>query len=282
MAAICLATLLVFWPSLKVIIGLAVRDDRYLQVILAPLVCLFLIYQKRTEIFAQARYSLRRGIPLLFLALLVGIVAEFAGGGVESNSLPTAVFAIILAWMAAFVLCYGKDSFLAALYPLSCLCLIIPLPPLWMGRIATGLQHGSAALSFRILRLSGIPVFRRGMVFSLPGLDFEVAPECSGIRSSLALMIVAVVVGYFNLRSAWARSALILMTVPIALFKNAVRIVGISTLGAYVDRVFIDGPFHHRYGGPLFSVVGITIFVLVLAGLQKIERRRPSRTACPS
>jgi exosortase/archaeosortase family protein len=86
-------------------------------------------------------------------------------------------------------------------------------------------------------------------------------------------LIVAIVAGYIYLRSGWARLALILMTIPIALFKNAVRIVGISTLAAYVNRIFIDGAFHHVYGGLLFSVVGMAIFVVVLAGLQKIERR---------
>jgi len=274
--AVCLPTLVLFWPTLKTAISLALRDDRYLQILLAPLVCLFLICWQRTEIFSKARYSPRAGIPLLSLAILLGVVAVYRDPGSESTGLPVAVCAIIFAWMAAFVLCYGVESFRAAIYPLSCLFLMIPLPPSWMDQIAAGFQHGSAAVSYKILRLSGIPVFRHGMVFSLPGLDFEVAPECSGIRSSLALMTVAIVAAYVYLRSGWARLALILLTVPIALFKNAVRIVSISTLAAYVDRIYVDGPFHHMYGGLLFSVVGMVIFVLVLAGLQRIERRRSS------
>ena len=273
--AICLSSLLVFWPSLKTAISLALRDDRYLQIVLAPLACSFLIFRQRREIFSQARYSPHAGIPLLSLAMLLGIVSVYRDPGSESASLLVAILAIILVWMAAFFLCYGARTFRAALYPLCCMFLMIPLPPSWMDRIAAGLQHGSAAVSYEILRLSGIPVLRRGMQFALPGLDFEVAPECSGIRSSLALMMVAIVAGYVYLRSGWARATLILLTVPIVLFKNSVRIVVISTLGAYVDRVFLDGPFHHRYGGLLFTVVGVVLFVLVLAGLQKIERRRP-------
>ena len=148
-----------------------------------------------------------------------------------------------------------------------------------MDWIAAGLQHGSATVSYEILRVSGIPVFRHGMLFSLPGLDFEVAPECSGIRSSLAMMMVAIIAGYAYLRSGWARLALILLTVPIALFKNAVRIVTISMLGAYVDRVFVDGPFHHQYGGLVFTIVGVTLFVAVLTGLQGIERWLMGRSA---
>jgi hypothetical protein len=48
--------------------------------------------------------------------------------------------------------------------------------------------------------------------------------------------------GYICLQSGWARSALILLTIPIVLPKNAARIVVISTLGAQVDQVFLDGP----------------------------------------
>ena len=280
--AICLPTLLVFWPSLKTAILLALHDDRYLQIVLAPLVCSFLIFRQRTEVFSQARYSPRAGIPPLSLAMLLGIVSLYRDPGSTGTGLLVTVFAIVLVWMAAFVLCYGVQSFRAGLYPLCCMFLMIPLPHSWMDRIAAGFQHGSAGVSYGLLRLSGIPVLRRGMVFSLPGLDLEVAPECSGIRSSLALLMIAIVAGYVCLRSGWARSALILLTVPIVLFKNAVRIVAISTLGAYVDRAFLDGPFHHQYGGLLFSVVGVTLFVLVLAGLQKIERRRPRPTVVQS
>jgi exosortase len=276
---ICLPTLLVFWPSLKTAISLALGDDRYLQILLAPLMCSFLIFRQRDEIFSQARHSPRAGIPLLSFAMLLGIVSVYRDPG---TSLSLAVFALILAWIAAFVLCYGVKSFWAGVYPLCCMFLMIPLPSSWMDRIAASLQHGSAAVSYQILRLSGIPVLRHGMQFSVPGLDFEVAPECSGIHSSLALMMVAIFAGYIYLRSGSARFTLILLTVPIVLFKNAARIVVISILGAYVDRIFLDGPFHHRYGGLLFSVPCVAVFVLVLAGLQNIERRRPVRAAGPS
>jgi len=96
-------------------------------------------------------------------------------------------------------------------------------------------------------------------------------------------VMVAIVAGYLYLRSGWTRSALMLLTIPIALLKNAIRIVAISTLAAYVDRIFIDGPFHHVYGGLVFSLAGVAIFVLVLAGLQAIERSgRPAIGDHPS
>ena len=270
-------TALLFGPALRQIVSLGIHSDRYLQILIAPLACGLLLYLERTELLARPLPSPRIGIALLSFAVLLGIVSKYAIPRNAAASLALTVSAMVLVWHAAFLACQGVASFRAAIYPLSCLFLMVPVPLSWLDRTSTFLQHGSAALAFRILRLTGIPVFRQGMLFSLPGLDFEVGPECSGIHSSLALMMIAIVAGYLYLRSGWMRAALIVLTVPIALFKNAVRIVAITILGSRVDRAFIDGPFHHRYGGVLFSLVAAALLVLVLAGLQRLEMRRPHR-----
>src|SRR5271165_2240821 len=197
---ICLTTLLLFWPALKADVTLALGDDRYLQIVLAPLMCLFLLFLTGGEILSQARYSPGLGIPLLSLAILMGIACMYVQAGPALTN-----FAIVLTWTSGFIFCYGVRSFLAGFYPVCCLFLMIPLPAAWMDGITAALQHGSAAVSYEMLRLFGIPVLRHGMIFSIPGLNFEVAPECSGIRSSLALLVIAIVAGYAYLRSGWAR-----------------------------------------------------------------------------
>lgn len=268
-----LLPLLAFWSPLRLVIGSALHDDRYLQIFAAPFISSFLIFWDRANIFLQARYSPRIGILLLSIFLLMAAAFKYGAG--SSDTIPiVAVVMTVLVWTAAFILRFGVLSFRAAVYPLSCLLLMIPVPSVWMNRIATALQHGSAAVSYELLKISGIPVLRHGMRFSLPGLEFEVAPECSGIRSSLALMMVALVTGYLCLRSRWLRAALLVLTLPIVVFKNAVRIAVLSTVGAYWDRAFLDGPVHHRYGGLLFSVVGVVLFVLLLRGLQILDRPR--------
>jgi exosortase len=272
MIAICLLAALVFWSSLEGAIRLALNDDRYLQIVLGPLACVFLLFWHKGHIFSQARYSPDIGIPILSLAVLLAACCRYMIPNSGTTGILGGTLGIVLIWLAAFVLRFGVRSFRAGVYPLGCLLLLIPVPPVWIDQVATGLQYGSAAVSHELIRLSGIPVWRHGMQFSIPGLDFEVAPECSGIRSSLTLMIVAVVAGYIYLRSAWSRSALVILTVPIVIFKNSVRIAGISILGAYVDPVFFSGPLHHSYGGLVFSVVGVILFVLALAAIQKVER----------
>jgi len=277
---VVLLTLLLFGLSLKSVVRLGLHDDRYLQIVVAPFACCLLLFWERTRIFSRANSSPQGGIWLLSVSALMGVLAVSLKPGGEDGAV-LAILAMILLWMGAFLFCCGFDSFRAAIYPLCCLFLMIPLPSSCMDRAAQLLQHASAATSYGILRMTAIPVLRHGMVFSLPGLDFEVAPECSGIHSSLALMMVAIVAGFIFLGSGWSRAALIALTVPIAIIKNSIRIAAIAFLAARVDRWFIDGPFHHRYGGLVFSAVAVVFFVLLLAGLQKIEKWRAGRNFSP-
>jgi exosortase len=265
LSALLTIELILFWPSLASAFSLAVHDDRYLQVLVAPLLAAFLVFWDRRAIFQQARYNLPAGTLLTIAAASLGVVSQ-------SRSLPVTVLAIVLSVLGGFLLCFGAEGFRAALYPLGGLFLMVPYPAAWMDRVAASLQYGSADVSYALLRVTGVPVFRHDLVFSLPGLDFQVGPECSGIHSSLALLLVSLIASYLYLRSSWSRAALILLTVPIALIKNAARISVIAMLGAYVDRIYIDGPLHHKYGGLVFSVLGAILFVLALVGLQRLER----------
>lgn len=271
--AICLLTLLLFWSTAEAAGNLSFSDERYSHIVFAPLFCIFLLYWKRQDIFVNARYSPYFGIPLLASSMLLGfIVMDRWSPRNETTGLLLVVFAIVLSWIAGFILCYGLQSFRRAIYPLSCLFLMLPIPSTWMDWITAGSVHGSANASHAILQAVGVSVFRDGMNFSVPGLNFQIAPQCSGIHSGLAFLIVGIVSGPLFLRTGWVRLVLILSTIPIAIFKNAVRIVVIALLGAYVDLDIIDGPLH-RYSGFVFTPLTFICFVPLVLALRKVELR---------
>jgi len=108
------------------------------------------------------------------------------------------------------------------------------------------------------------------MKLALPGLEIEVAPECSGIHSCLALALVGLLASRVCLRSGWNRLALVVSTIPIAIFKNAIRISVLASLGAYVNRAVLFGPIH-RKGGLVFTPIAVVLLVLLLFALQRIE-----------
>jgi exosortase len=175
--------------------------------------------------------------------------------------------------MAGFIICYGRRSFRAAIFPLLFLLLMIPIPPVLLDKTVLALQKGSAVVTYTLFKLLGVPVFWQQFKFSLPGVEIEIAEECSGIRSSLALFITSVLAGHVFLQSNWRKAIFSFLSIPVVIFKNAVRIVTISCLGVYVDPGFLHGRLH-RYGGLPFSLVSLAILVPLLFALQRGEISR--------
>jgi exosortase len=273
-AGLCAATLVLFLSPVVALTSLALHDARYSVTLAIPLISAALAWLNREEIFRDARYNLASGIVFTFTgcvffaigALLRNLTAEYA--------LPIKILAVLLIVAGVFAGCYGTRAARAAIFPLAFLALMIPIPAAIMDHAVVALQHGSAEVSYRIFKLTGVPVFRESTVrFSLPGVTIEVADECSGIRSSLSLLVSSIVAGYLVLRSGWSRTFLALMTLPIAIIKNALRIVTISSLGVYVDPGFLNGRLH-RYSGLPFSLVALVLLAPLLLLLIRAERQR--------
>ena len=187
--------------------------------------------------------------------------------------LSLAMAGLVTLWAGSFIACLGVRAFTAAAFPFFMLIFMIPLPPAILHAVIVFLQHASADATDVVFGLIGMPHFREGTVFALPGLTIHVAEECSGIRSSLALVISGFAMAYLLLRRTWTRTALILAIVPIAIIKNAVRIVALSWLAVYVDPSFITGSFVHRSGGIPIFVLALTMLGAVLLALRRFERR---------
>jgi exosortase/archaeosortase family protein len=104
----------------------------------------------------------------------------------------------------------------------------------------------------------------------LPGVGIEIARECSSIHSGWALFITGLLLAHMFLKSTRMQVCLTLLTIPIAIFTNAVRIVTIWFLATKVDIGFLYGKLHHR-GGILFSLISLSILVVSLYVLRRTE-----------
>jgi exosortase/archaeosortase family protein len=111
-------------------------------------------------------------------------------------------------------------------------------------------------------------------MLSIPGLDIEVARECSSIRSSMMLIITTMVLAHLFLRSWWKQALLIVIAIPLSVAKNALRIFTIAKLGTRVDPGFLDGRLH-RHGGIVFWGLAVAVVVVLLWGLTRSEFRTP-------
>jgi exosortase len=188
-------------------------------------------------------------------------------------NLSVTVCGIVLIWVAGFVLILGLRAVVEASFPLGLLILMIPIPVPAINHFVSTLQYSSAYMSGLLFGALRVPSFRQGLIISLPGFDIEIAEQCSGIRSSIALILASSLAGYVFLQGALNRLVLTSITVPVVIFKNAVRIVSLSSLALYVNKGFLSGNLH-RYGGLCFSLLDLAIVVPLILRLHKSEADR--------
>ena len=245
----------------------------YSHIPLIPLISLCILIFSRKRILADLSWGWRGGFVLLALGLGMLLSANRIVGPNKNDYLSMVMSGAVLWFIGGFVLAYGGKAFKEAMFPLLFLSFVIPIPTFLLDPFVDLLLIGSAYSTEFIFSLTGVPVHRDGFTFALPGITIEVAQECSGIRSSIALIITSVLAGYLFLKKGWARVILVLSFFPITVFKNAMRIVTLSLLASYVDTRFITGSWLHKSGGIPFFAVGLALIAPVLWGLMKVERK---------
>jgi exosortase len=160
------------------------------------------------------------------------------------------------------VLFQGWTLFRAVLFPWALLILMIPIPSLILQQITFPLQLRAARLATGLLELVGVPVLRQGNVIVLASMPLDVAEACSGIRSLLTLVTLAIIYGYLAETRTWVRVVLALAAVPIAVAANSFRIFGTGLLVQYWDPDKAVGFFHAFSGWLIFVVALIMLFAV--------------------
>jgi exosortase len=268
---IAVAFLMAYAP-IKAIYTSSANREYYSHIVLIPIVSIYLIFLSRKVIFSQQNYSFIAGIPTLLIGILLYFAGRFFGDQFNQNDF-TAIIALstVIFINGAFILCFGMQAFKAALFPLFFLIFLCPIPSSIMEEFIYLLQIGSTEFSNLLFMATGVPILREGFVFHLPGMSVEVAKQCSGIRSALALFITALLAGHLFLNTWWKKVILVLCIFPIAMFKNGIRIVSLTLLGTYVDPRVLQSSLH-REGGIPFFIVALLLMAPILYFLRKSEK----------
>jgi len=187
---------------------------------------------------------------------------------------------IVIIWTGAFLICYGASALRAAAFPFLFLLLMIPIPDSALDKIIYLLQRGSTEIAWLIFKTVQVPVLRQGFVLSVPGVTIEVAKECSSIRSSMALLITCILAAHLYLRTPWKVLLFVLLSLPLSVIKNGIRIATLTLLSLYVNPDFLYGKLH-RQGGFVFFFLTLLMLWPVFILLERSDRPRamPLETA---
>ena len=250
-------------------IRFAAGSELFSYVLLVPVISLYLVWENRSQLLAASRPKRFLALPPLALGLAVLAVPTL--GRISADPLTWEIGSFYLFFVAICCLALGTETLKRLSFAIAFLAFIVPLPGFLVNWAETFLQHTSAMTAQAFFALTGMPVFREGLVFQLPGIRLEVAPECSGIHSTLVLLLTSLVAGYLFLASRGRRLIIAVAVVPLGILRNAVRICTIGQLCVHVSPAMINSPIHRR-GGPLFFAVSLIPLFLLLYYLRKSER----------
>ncbi|MGB0063711.1 MAG: exosortase/archaeosortase family protein [Terracidiphilus sp.] len=236
---------------------------------LVPPFAAYVLWRKRAVLANTRLAPAWSGVALVVFGLLVLLL------GVYGAELFLSRISLIIV-LAGLVLAFGGGQMLKETrFALFVLLLAIPIPAIIYTQITFPLQLLASKLASVLLPLFGVPVLREGNVIQLPAISLEVAEACSGIRSLMSLLALAIFYGYFLERSTWRRIALALASVPIAIAANAVRLLGTGLSVQYWDPDKAMG-FFHEFSGWVMFLVSLTCLIAVdqAFGWFRLKRRQ--------
>lgn len=252
---------------------LSSRDEMYSHLPLIPAVAAYFLWSRRKKIMSSSSWSPSAGIIWALLGLILYWASVLKGMGLQpQDRITLCVFSTVILVQGVFVFVFGLKSAREAAFPLLFLFFVVPFPTLLQQWVVSLLQRGSAEATDLIFRLTWVPFLRDGFVFQVPGINVEVAPQCGGIRSGIALVITSVVAGEFFLTRGWSRILLVIASVPITVFKNGLRIVGLTLGAIYVDPRILESELHRSGGIPFFGLA-LAMMAPVVWALYRAERR---------
>lgn len=260
--AVAAATVAVYLPTATSLVRQWATDDNYSHGFLVVPFAVWFVWRDRARIGRLRRAPAAVGYLVVAAALLL-----FLAGQLGAELFLTRVSLIGVIAGAVLVL-YGVPVLRAISFPLTLALLAIPLPAVLFNRIAFPLQLVASRAAETVMSGVGIPVLREGNVLELPAMTLEVAQACSGIRSLVSLIAVALLLGKLADARPWARLALAALAIPIAIVANAARVAGTGVLAQWLGPSAAEG-FFHEFAGWVVFVAALGL----LLGAQRCLRR---------
>jgi exosortase len=245
---------LLYAAVLKALIGDWWSDPDYGHGFLVPLFAGYVAWRSREQWLKSEVKPSNFG-----LLVMVGAIVLLFGGSLGAELFTSRVSLLVL--LAGIILFLAGWQVLRAVsFPLAFLLLMIPIPVIIYNQITFPLQLIASRFATFWLELVQVPVLREGNVLILPNYSLEVVEACSGIRSLMTLITLAVAYGYLVEPRRWVRYSLVILMIPIAIVSNAIRIMGTGVLTYRFGPKAAEGFFHEFSGWVIFLAALILMF----------------------
>lgn len=247
-----LLLLAIFYQTIWSMVQIWWRSETFAHGFLIFPIAIWLIWGRRSHLS-----RLRPAVE--FKAIIVLLVA---GGlwlmGYLVDALVVQQFALIMLIIAGVWMILGSRVTWVLSFPLAYLFFAVPVGE----DLVPPLMEFTATFTVELLRLTGIPVYREGLFFSLPSGNWSVVEACSGVRYLIASVTLGCLYAYLTYRSLLKRIIFIAFAIVIPILANGLRAYIIVMLGHLSDMTIATGVDHLIYGWLFFGLVIFLMFAI--------------------
>lgn len=240
-------------------------DDNYSHAFFVPLIAGYFLYERREKLKAARVSPWNPGLAVVAFALLQLTLGRLA---MEYFTMRSSLV-VLLAGTVLFL--FGREVFRQTRLSLAYLFLMVPLPYIIYNAAAFPLKLFVTKVSVGVLKLVGVVVVREGNIIMFPSITLEVADACSGMRSLVSLIALAVAYAFYEKRSISGRWLIIASAVPVAIFTNSMRVIVTGILAQRWGAEVAAG-FFHEFAGLFVFVVAMGL----LYGIGTLVKKGPA------
>ena len=262
------ALLALFYSTAAEMVHTWSRHGTYAHGFVIVPISIWLVWQRRHHLLVYTPQPNKLFLILMFFGLAVWALARLTGVLVVEEL----AFVGVIITSIATLIGWQATKFLA--FPLLFLFFAVP-----MGEdLVPPMMEFTATFTVAAIKLSGIPVYRDGLWFSLPSGNWSVVEACSGVRYLIASVTLGVMYAYITYHTLWKRLLFIVMSALVPILANGIRAYMIVMIGHFSNMKYATGVDHLIYGWVFFGVV---MFILFWIGSFWQEEQEPPEFVAP-
>ncbi len=174
------------------------------------------------------------------------------------NALVVEQYALIGILIGSLWFYLGNDTSKKISFPLFFLYMMVPVGE----ALIPYLMEYTATFTVWLLRLTGISVYREGMLFTLVSGQWSVVEACSGLRYLLASLTLGSIYAYITYTKTYKRTFFILFSLIFPIIANGLRAYMIVMIGHLSNMQLATGVDHLIYGAIFFVLVMLLMFYI--------------------
>jgi len=244
------------------------RDENYSHGFLVPVIAVYFLWQSWPELKERAVKPDGLGLVLVIGGVIQLLTAWL---GTEYFTMRSSLI-ILLAGLVLFL--FGREVLKGVALPLGYLIFMVPIPYIIYDMVAFPLKLFVTRVSVAFLKIVGVVVMHEGNIIMFPTTTLEVADACSGIRSLISLLAIAVAYSFAMRTSNTRRWFIIFSAIPIAVATNAVRVIVTGILAQWWGAKAAEG-FFHEFAGMAVFLLAMVMLVAIGEMLRRVGGARP-------